>query len=54
VYDAVTKAIADFRDSYVLYYTPTGVTRSGWHDITVTVPSQPRATVRTRRGYYVK
>jgi len=54
VYDAVTKAIADFRDSYELYYTPTGVTRSGWHDITVTVPSQPRATVRTRSGYYVK
>ena len=54
VYDSFMAALADFRDGYVLYYTPTGVPRSGWHDIAVSVPAQPRASVRTRSGYYLK
>jgi hypothetical protein len=35
----------------VLRYTPTGVKPDGWHDLKVEVPSQPRATIRARRGY---
>lgn len=42
----------EFRTSYVLHYTPVGVTSEGWHEIEVTVPGTPRADVRARRGYY--
>lgn len=48
--DAFLRAIDQFRTSYVLRYKPTGVPRSGWHDVTVTVPSG-KYTVRARRGY---
>ena len=47
-----TRAFDDFRTSYVLRYTPTGVARGGWHKIDVTVPSSPRATIRARRTYF--
>ena len=46
-----TQVFDDFRTSYVLRYTPTGVPPGGWHDVKVEVPSQPRATIRARRGY---
>lgn len=42
----------DYRQSYVLRYTPTGVPRDGWHEIRVEVPRHPRATVRARKGYF--
>jgi VWFA-related protein len=45
------QAFDDFRTSYVLRYTPAGVAREGWHEITVTVPSARGAQVRARRGY---
>jgi VWFA-related protein len=53
--DAVTafRAILDdFRQSYVLRYTPTGVPRSGWHtlDVRVARPDGPY-TLRARKGY---
>lgn len=47
-------AFDDFRASYVLRYTPQGVKREGWHDITVTVPSAPNATVHARKGYAIE
>ena len=46
------QAFDDFRQSYVLRYTPTGVPRDGWHEIKVEVPGQPRATIRARKGYF--
>lgn len=48
------RAFDDFRASYVLRYTPQGVTREGWHDIAVTVPSAPGATVHARKGYAIE
>lgn len=45
-------ALQEFRTRYLLRYVPTGVTRSGWHDIVVTVPSGS-FEVRHRRGYEV-
>lgn len=45
-------ALQEFRTRYLLRYVPTGVTRSGWHDIVVTVPSG-KFEVRHRRGYEV-
>jgi VWFA-related protein len=50
--EAFDRILEDFRTSYVLRYTPTGVEREGWHEIEVSVPSAPRATIRARRGYY--
>jgi hypothetical protein len=45
-------ALEEFRRRYLLRYVPTGVTRSGWHDIVVTVPSG-KFEVRHRRGYEI-
>ena len=42
----------DFRQSYVLRYSPNGVDARGWHAISVTVPKVKDATVRARQGYY--
>ena len=42
----------DFRQSYVLQYSPSGVKGPGWHAIAVTVPSAKDATIRARQGYY--
>jgi VWFA-related protein len=44
------RVLSDFRSTYVLYYTPRGVERSGYHTIDVKVKREG-ATVRARRGY---
>jgi VWFA-related protein len=41
----------DFRSTYVLYYTPTGVERTGYHTIDVKV-DKDGAKVQARRGYF--
>ena len=46
------RAFDDFRASYVVRYTATGVARGGWHEITVNVKRPAKATVRARRGYF--
>jgi VWFA-related protein len=47
------RTLADFRASYVLYFTPQGVDRSGQHTIDVRV-KQEGTDVRARRGYIWK
>jgi len=47
------RTLSDFRASYVLYYTPQGVERSGAHTIDIRV-KQEGADVRARRGYIWK
>ena len=42
----------DFRQSYVLRYSPAGVSPNGWHAIRVEVPAVKDATIRARQGYY--
>jgi VWFA-related protein len=51
---AFRRLFEDFRQSYVLRYTLTGVERHGWHDIDVRVVAQERLrySVRARRGYF--
>ena len=44
----------NFRQGYMLRYTPEGVTRAGWHTIAVTVPKSKGYTVRARRGYGIE
>lgn len=47
---AFVAAIGEFRQSYVLRYTPRGVTPGGWHDVTVRVKGAP-AEITARKGY---
>ena len=47
------RAFDDFRQSYVLRYTPEGVPREGWHSIAVAVPGARGAAIQARRGYGV-
>jgi VWFA-related protein len=47
------KAFDNFRQSYVLRYSPKGVARPGWHQITVTVPKDKSLKVQSRTGYHV-
>jgi VWFA-related protein len=44
--------LSEFRQRYLISYTPRGVERSGWHEVTVRVKGRP-VTVRTRPGYQV-
>jgi len=41
----------DFRASYLLYYSPRGVERAGWHDLRVTMKKPGKYDVRARKGY---
>ena len=52
--DGFKRVFEDFRQSYVLRYTLSGVPRYGWHDITVklTRQTEKRYTVRAKRGYF--
>ena len=47
------KVFQDYRRSYLLRYTPTGVKREGWHEIAVTTPAYASYTVQHRRGYSI-
>lgn len=40
----------EFRERYLLTYTPRGVTHGGWHDISVSVKGRT-LTVKARPGY---
>ena len=42
----------DFRQSYVLRYSPHEVSTTGWHAIVVPVPTVKDATIHARQGYY--
>jgi VWFA-related protein len=45
------KALDEFRQSYVLHYTPQGVDRGGWHELAVNVKGTKKYTIRAKRGY---
>ena len=51
VVSSFRKAYDDFRQSYVLRYSPRGVARGGWHDLKVEVARPGNFNVRARRGY---
>ncbi|HYN09273.1 MAG TPA: VWA domain-containing protein [Vicinamibacterales bacterium] len=44
----------EFRQSYVLRYSPKGVEPGGWHAIGVDVPTIKNVTIRARQGYHGK
>jgi VWFA-related protein len=43
-------ALEEFRQRYLLSYTPSGVTKGGWHRLDVKVKGR-RATIKARPGY---
>lgn len=49
---AFRQVLEEFRTSYVLRYTPRGVPREGWHDVTVQLAREGIFTIRARRGYF--
>jgi hypothetical protein len=49
--DDFTQIVDDFRASYVLRYTPKGVSRAGWHALIVRVTRAGNFTIRSRQGY---
>jgi len=48
---AFLTAIEEFRKSYTLVYTATGIDRGGWHELSVNVRGAKSYTVRARQGY---
>jgi len=46
------QVLDEFRQSYVLRYSPSGVASPGWHRVRVDVPAQPSYTIRARSGYF--
>jgi len=42
----------DFRQSYVLRFSPNGVQARGWHTLAVQVPKVKNPTIHARQGYY--
>lgn len=46
------RLLDEFRQSYVLRYSPQGVQAGGWHAVTVRVPAQPGLTIKARSGYF--
>jgi VWFA-related protein len=52
--DAFKKVFDDFRRSYVLRFTPTGVDPRGWHDLGVKVTRPGKYNIRARRGYFAR
>jgi VWFA-related protein len=50
--DAFKRILSEYRTSYVLQYTPTGVAREGWHELTVRVKRSGHLQVVARKGYW--
>lgn len=49
---AFKDTLEQFRQAYVLRYSPRGVAMPGWHDISVRVTKSGRHDVRARKGYF--
>ena len=47
------KALNELRARYLLTYTPSGVDRTGWHDVKVSLKNA-RGDVTARPGYFVQ
>lgn len=51
--DTFAQTLAEFRDRYVLSYTPIGVSPKGWHRLDVKLKGRP-GKVTARRGYFAE
>jgi VWFA-related protein len=48
----LTQVFEHFKQNYVLSFVPKGVSRDGWHELSVDLPGLPGATVVARKGYF--
>lgn len=48
---AFITALQNFKTSYLVRYSPSGVSKTGWHDVAVRIKSK-NYQVRARRGYW--
>lgn len=48
------RLLTEYRQRYLIGYTPTNVSATGWHQIDVSVPRRANTTVKTRAGYQAK
>ena len=48
------RLLTEYRQRYLVGYTPTGVSSTGWHQIEVSVPKRANTSVKTRAGYQAK
>ncbi len=53
LFSVFAQAFENFRQSYVLRYSARGVTRQGWHRISVTVPRDHSFKIQARTGYAI-
>jgi VWFA-related protein len=49
-----SEVLDEFRQSYVLRYSPKGVDGRGWHRVRVDVPGRQGLTIRSRNGYFAE
>ena len=47
-----SRILDDFRQSYVLRFSPEGVKPGGWHRVRVTVPGHADYAIKSRAGYF--
>lgn len=52
--ETFAEVLAASKQRYLLSYEPEGVTRAGWHELSVSVPSMPTAQVEARPGYLAR
>ncbi len=52
IIETFQRAFEDFRQTYLLRYSATGVAPRGWHDLRVDVAHGDKYTIRTRKGYF--
>ncbi len=45
------RTLGDFRAAYVLQYSPQGVAREGWHEVTIALKKPGKYDIRARKGY---
>jgi hypothetical protein len=49
---AFSRILADFRQSYILRYSASGVPAKGWHRLRVEVPDRKGVSIAARSGYF--
>ncbi len=52
--EALRILLEEFRQSYLLQYSPRGVSLPGWHTISVSVRQPGKTVVKARKGYFVE
>jgi VWFA-related protein len=49
---AFKRVFDEFKQSYMLRFSPRDVPGTGWHELAVAIPKKPEYTIRARPGYF--